>query len=1658
MNKVLQKAIAAMLVFILTISNLSVIGQYGITYALTDSELSNQTASIKNSNVEFNAYFEGETHIKTEEANKETKLFVNIKIKDNGYLENGEIKFENVNYKISNTIENENIQSIDIENNKIMLKQLNSNSELTLEIPITILNSDNVSIDNFEKESTATFTGTYVNSDGKEDTISKTISNKLYWHGSAESSITAELTKYIPYNINETYGVLLQTKINTGIVDSTLPIKNTNITIQVPEINNQKPTSVKIVANNTKATNGEADGINFAAENYSYDSQTGIVTIDVSNQSNTISWLKNVEDEYLVNFIYQNQETYNYVTTNGLNTTSTIDSEIEVYNDVETILTKSTTLEMNTTEAKGKITDFNMTSTKYIGKGQMYANYEETIKTKKETTYTSSYTVTVNSIELTESIKIMQGKDIFIDSSDTEIVTTEEKNNPYNKNISINENIFNKILGTEGSIEIYNSSNEKIGTINKETAKDANGNYLLDITQYSQSQISLITSKPISEGNLVINVEKAISNDISYTEEQVKTFKKLITTVEVVANNNNETKTKQIELKEPETKVDLSINKTDLSTVVENENVEIRATLDTSKIEYALYENPTLKIKLPSYIEEIKLNSDEIVMSNGLTLKNVEQTEENGQIVINIELEGIQTEYTIDAEYKGTLIIINADITTKTLTPSTVSKITMDYTNNNEVSTNNSGTVEQEIKFIAPSGIVTAHGISNYAEGKDDILSISDEKSVVNITAYSEERIAKIYGKVINNYENNIGELVILGRIPVKGNTTIDGTEELGSTFDAILNSDITVSGIDSTKYTIYYSEKSDATKDLADGNTNGWTTTRTENIKSFLIVINDYEIKQGETVDFSYDVKIPSNIKHSNSTFGMYKIYYNNISTIGTIAETKKSSIMEITTGEGPELTATLKSSIDTIKEGQVVKMKVNVENTGSVAAENVKVTVTAPEYSKFVEYLIASEFEEQDITTKNINIGTLDAGESKEVSYYIKIDEMISEFEGEEEITVISVKTKAYITASNLGGKISSEEYELKITQGEISIQMISDISEDQVLKTGDVISYTIKINNISGESALENTVVTIPLPDGMKYRNAIIKETLSDSNKITSGINYNEETNTVEINIGTLNIQKVIKLAVEVEEYNGNASIMATIKSDETEENYSNIIEYSIQIVKILVGELTSTPKYVKEGEEITYKFTITNTGNALAKNIKVTNTLPEGLSFEKATYTYGDNTETFNYLTNGKIQISIGYLAEGTTVSVEIVAKAGKLPDENDKEIQNSIYVTINDSKTAQTNTVKNYIEYNSQIHQPGTEESETPTDPSTPETPSTERYKITGTAWLDANKDGKRDEEESLLSNMEIILINKKDSSIVKDVDSNENKIVKTDANGKYEFTNLVNGEYIVVFLYNSSKYNLTTYRKTDIDESINSDAVNIDITLNGTKQTAAISDAIKISDRNIRDIDIGIYEAEKFDLQLDKYISKITLTTPTIGTKTYTYNNEKITKIEVLSKNVDKSTIVIEYKIVVTNKGGVAGYAKKIVDYLPKDVGFSTEINKDWYLSENGNVYNTSLENEKINPGESKEITLVLTKKITENSIGTLNNTAEIYESYNEFGLEDINSKAGNKAENENDLSKADIVLSVVTGKVLIYPTIAILVIAMLGFGLYEIKKRVLNK
>ncbi len=321
----------------------------------------------------------------------------------------------------------------------------------------------------------------------------------------------------------------------------------------------------------------------------------------------------------------------------------------------------------------------------------------------------------------------------------------------------------------------------------------------------------------------------------------------------------------------------------------------------------------------------------------------------------------------------------------------------------------------------------------------------------------------------------------------------------------------------------------------------------------------------------------------------------------------------------------------------------------------------------------------------------------------------------------------------------------------------------------------------------------------------------------------------------------------------------------------------------------------------------------------------------------------------------------------------------------------------------------------------------------PDNSTEEKISISGVAWFDENEDGKRSVDEKTYSNMTVMLYDYKNDTFVKE--NGQNKKIQTNENGEYKFSDIDKGQYIVIFLYDTQSYSLTEYQKVGVLENKNSDAINKNIMIDGQNVSVGLTNSLN-ADKNLTNIDIGLIENKSFDLGIQKYISKITVQTPDGKTKVYDYNNKQFAKVEIRSKQLTGTTVVIEYKMIITNNGELSGKVAQVVDKMPSGLTFKSELNKDWYEN-NGNLYTNSLSGQNINVGESKEVTLVLTQNVNSSNVGTINNIAEIGISSNDKAKEDENK--------DNDSSSAQVIIGISTG---IGKTILITIGTILVFAL----------
>lgn len=1669
MQQKIVKVISALLAITILYANSASLISYAADNFLSAQELESQGISTNNSNVEFDVYYDGGKHTQSLDINStETKLNVKLNVKNAGYLKNITVDFADSNFEITDDNTNTaKVQKFDAENKTIAFNQINSGNEVIKTLNISANKDDEVNADMFNKDNQIKLTATYVDGNGKEFTVSKTIVIHTGWKAeNAVALLNYEITKYIPYATNGTNKIITQGKITSGLQDSVLPIKETSIEITAPKINNQYPETVTVIANNTIATNGDVKGEKFTSANWNYDAESGKITINVKNDATNgkISWSKNTLDEYIVTYIYSS-EVYQAVKDTTVRVTYSANSQLSLYNaGTGTVnVTKSVSGYVDQTKKLGYVVDLKTKSTTTLNKGYMYNNKITADANKRETEYSVEYTANISYADIVDELTLTQGIDQFVTANGTENSTTVGgKNYTYDKTLKISKAEFDRIFGESGQITIQDNSKTTSPTIINKDTKTQNGYITIDLTSFNTNSIIIKTSKPQKEGNISFEITKVVSKNVDYTENQIKTFSSIKTQVSGNAKNGtidiaNQDLVSSIALEEPTQKASISLSTDTLSTIVKNEDVKISVTLENDTIDDIMHQYPTITIKLPENIESVTLKNVERYFDDELNIVDSNVVENNdGTKNIVIVLDGIQTKYN-NAAVQGATIIATVDITLNKLTPTTntqIEAIVEDGDTGNTISS------KADIKYVAPTGLVTTNAMSGYNGGSEEIIAINGEPQEALIPTSAEQKQVKYTMNVINNYSNTLDNVKVLGRTPFAGNKDVLTLQDLGSTMDLPLSSGLTISKLDSSKYTVYYSENGEATTDLSN-TSNKWVMSVSDysKVKSYMIVLNE-KMNTGDSFIFEYTATIPANLTYEKSAYENYAVYFNNNQTTGTIADKAVATKIGVTTGTVAKLDAVLTSEIpngEKVKGGTSLKYTLTINNTGSKSAENVVVSIPIPTGVIYIpetgesEDSYSEEYDEEFNRTLKFNIGKI-AGNSK----IVKNITLQTYTTGQEEITV---STQATVTAND-NISITSNTITNTVEKTYFKTQVSTKSSSMNYIMVGDTYYYTVTLKSSESYSITDgqsiyrtNTIVKVTLPEELKYESIELtqydKEILGDKD-ITSLATVTTKGNVVTINIGDLDGGRGKTLTVKSKisnlpegVYQKEITTKATVQADDT--NVENIPDATSIVNKagIKTTQISNIPEgtTITAGEEFTYTFTIENLSQIVLNDIQFTDILPNDVQFTSLQVSYSDGTvKTESKLNENGQPIAILNLngEDKVTVNVNVTAKS----IDSDSKITNKASLTNELLETVQTNTITHTIKK--------FVNTEMDIDEETGENIQTK--KIIGTVWIDSNKDGIKDVDEVKVSGVTVLLLDNSTGNLAV-ASTGETAIITTAEDGSYMFNDINKGEYTVIFLYDSANYSPTTYQKQGVDERQNSDAIDKTVIYEDKTQIGAVTETIILAEENKYDIDLGLIENPKFDLKLDKIVAKITVNNSK-DTTTHEYN-KNFAKIDFESKYADSSTMVVEYKFIITNEGAIPGYVKKLADYLPTELKFSTELNKDWYEGKDGTIYNASLANTIINPGESKEVTLILTKNMTKESFGTITNTAEIYETSSDYGLEDVDSIPGNKSTNEDDISIANVVTGVKTGQLVIYSTLIVTVIAIIGIGIYVIRKKV---
>ena len=260
------------------------------------------------------------------------------------------------------------------------------------------------------------------------------------------------------------------------------------------------------------------------------------------------------------------------------------------------------------------------------------------------------------------------------------------------------------------------------------------------------------------------------------------------------------------------------------------------------------------------------------------------------------------------------------------MTPTTNAQIDVFTENDDENKTEASNNTN--LKLIAPTGLVTTNGMKGY-NGDEKLEVINGEPKEALISAKSSEKELTFEMNVINNYENSLEEVVVLGRTMFKDNKDIATMLNMGTTIDIPLSSKITITGIPEENVQIYYSTNGDATTDLTNAN-NLWEKEITDyaTIKSYMIVLKDYSMEMGDTFKFTYTATVPANLDYNNTAYETYGVYFKNNKETAIIDDKTFATKIGINTGKMATLEAKIIPKLD---DGKEIKADKIILATGS-------------------------------------------------------------------------------------------------------------------------------------------------------------------------------------------------------------------------------------------------------------------------------------------------------------------------------------------------------------------------------------------------------------------------------------------------------------------------------------------------------------------------------------------------------------------------------------------------------------------------------------------------------------------------------------------------------------------------------------------------------
>lgn len=1599
--------------------------------------------------------------------NQDTSIYINFKNID-GKFENANFNFLSesiMNFTIANKKElvskYEIIDEITNTEIKFNVNKLNDLSTLKeIELPIKYSyegeKEENNLNDNFEFN----FRGELVKENQEKVEIKKDNKFNINWENNNNTIIESELSKFIilPNNEKQNLNIILQNKVilKNEELENNFPIKNLNIRINTPEIQN----AIKI---NSNVALIDTKGINLN-ENIILKEED----VKVINENNTIEF--NLENKLSENNLYtQGKGKVEFLVTtkyetNNLNIVNQlpINSNLEVivnkmlYGN-ENIITNNYIKEVVLNNINNEVITANtILNNNEISKLDFYLNYVN--QSTKFIQIETNTNLNIASKDGIENITLIESTPIY--NNDSNLV---EKNAIYKK-IEISKSEFDNILGENGEIEVL-SDGQKIDKINKFNLVE-NNNYILPIKSIINN-VSLKTSEIKNEGSLNVKKTREISN-ISYHKVQFKNFNKL-NLIENVNYKNKEVEynlgniVSEIKLNDTKTDVNIHSNQLELTNLDENKNVELVVQLNNDKENSDIYSDGIYEILLPEEFKEVTLNNINMLYAQGLNIENAEILNENSRKIIRILTSGIQTEKNTGILTNGTNIVINLDIKLDENTTANELKYYLlyankeatvynqetnykltnssyEYANLKGISINNIGYSENSFKVLTKVGVVVSNKLINYDNTNKEISTIKQGEKVVNIlNNNNDEYIITNETNILNNLGANINNIHILGQIPNTGNINFKENTILDTNLNMELLNYLNLEIPEGLNYKIYYSDNPSSNANLNDLSNNWQEVLEINKIKNYLIKIEDTLIN-GENIKISTNIKVDKNIGFNKIANFNTNIYYG-IENDNENMYLENSDYIRIETPRGTTLSANLKGEFNQIeKQSKVIYTLDIANNDNTITSNDVKIKLFAPkgvELTNIYSNTYELPFDIDENKNSVVSLGDINPNTKVEVKLVYSIGNDVVE----------NVKLGAQIKANNQENivTVESEEkivkndsFKLEVLKSEEpeTTNVIEDTLKTFIINTTNLLDYTQSATNFEIELSDNIVIEQIILKnEQIKFEKDQISNTYRAKNlEILKG-----QVDQIKLKVRFKNISDKTK---KFEDYKVT---FRAIDQENQKTNEFNYLGYIIKPVLKIDSKVNKKETYLEENTELEYSYNIKNEGTAKSK-IKLDMLLPNGNTKTAITVSKNNQTILENEIYSNNSNSQELELDVQEEITVKYSVKLPSLLNQEYKSILGQLKVTeTNINKEVLTPEITQIIKKNqfnkqtekmienSQIivsEEQYKKLNKKDGDLNINKANSNEntnlisrKYEIKGTAWNDKNQNGILEDNEDVFPNMIVKLVDNKTQSVI--------RTTKTMDNGIYEFNNLLNGDYIVVYEYDSNKFKPTVFNSNEkignnsISEN-SSNAIKTIVTNKDEEKEIAVTDAIKINFNSQNNQNIGLINQDTFNLELKSKIIEVNELTQNneIKNKLKLQESKANNEIKYLIKNSHNSNKVrIKLELELRNLGNIKGTAQRVKVLNNKNIkyDFNKVLNENWEQDELGNIYTTAFSSYELQNKESQKILLILDLDKNEFKNKEFSLEFEIEKSQNEAGVVDVDSVENNGNTNENDYTKVEI-------------------------------------